>query len=63
MRKTENMKDYSTLTDNAISFYALRNLEALVQLLNDKMPDDKLSRRELIKVSVSLNNLLKELEK
>ena len=63
MRKTETRKDYSTLTDDAINYYVVSDLKALTELLQNKMPEGKMSKKDLIKVSVSLNNLLKDLEK
>lgn len=57
MRKYETAKDYKTLTDKAVRWEMEDNLKALVDYLNN----EPLSRNEAVKVSVSLNNLLKDL--
>ena len=57
MRKHETAKDYKTLTDKAVKWWMEDNLNTLVDYLNNK----PLSRSEAVKVSVSLNNLLKDL--
>lgn len=57
MRKQETTKDYKTLTDSAVRWEMEDNLKALVDYLNN----EPLSRSEAVKVSVSLNNLLKDL--
>lgn len=57
MRKHETAKDYKTLTDSAVKWWMEDNLKAFVDYLNN----EPLSRNEAVKVSVSLNNLLKEL--
>lgn len=57
MRKCETAKDYKTLTDSAVRWEMEDNLKALVDYLNN----EPLSRSEAVKVSVSLNNLLKDL--
>lgn len=57
MRKHETAKDYKTLTDKAVKWWMEDNLKALVDYLNNK----PLSRSEAVNVSVSLNNLLKDL--
>lgn len=57
MRKYETAKDYKTLTDSAVRWEMEDNLKALVDYLNN----EPLSRSEAVKVSVSLNNLLKDL--
>lgn len=57
MRKYETTKDYKTLTDSAVRWEMEDNLKALVDYLNN----EPLSRSEAVKVSVSLNNLLKDL--
>lgn len=62
MRKYETAKDYKTLTDRAIRWTIEDNLKALVDYLNNgPLNDEPLSRSEAVKVSVSLNNLLKDL--
>lgn len=58
MRKHETTKDYKTLTDSAVKWWMEDNLKVLVDYLNNK----PLSRSEAVKVSVALNNLLKDLE-
>lgn len=58
MRKYETAKDYKTLTDSAVRWEMEDNLKALVDYLNN----EPLSRSEAVKVSVSLNNLLKDLD-
>lgn len=57
MRKHETAKDYKTLTDSIVRWEMEYNLKALVDYLNNA----PLSRSEAVKVSVSLNNLLKDL--
>lgn len=58
IRKKETSKDYKTLTDSAVKWWMEDNLKALVDYLNN----EPLSRSEAVKVSVALNNLLKDLE-
>lgn len=61
MRKHETAKDYKTLTDKAVNWEMCDNLKILVDYLNKQAKDEKLSRNDAVKVSVSLNNLLKDL--
>lgn len=61
MRKHETAKDYKTLTDKAVKWEMCDNLKILVDYLNKQAKEEKLSRNDAVKVSVSLNNLLKDL--
>lgn len=61
MRKHETAKDYKTLTDKAVKWEMCDNLKTLVSYLNNQVDNDTLLRSEAVKVSVSLNNLLKDL--
>lgn len=61
MRKHETAKDYKTLTDKAVNWEMCDNLKTLIDYLNKQAKDETLLRSEGIKVSVSLNNLLKDL--
>jgi len=61
MRKHEAAKDYKTLTDKAVKWWMEDNLKVLVDYLNKQAKEETLLRSEAVKVSVSLNNLLKDL--
>ena len=61
IRKTETSKDYKTLTDQAVNREMCDNLNKLVKYLNEQAEQETLLRSEAIKISVSLNNLLKDL--
>ena len=61
IRRTETLKDYKTLTDSAVNWEMSSNLKTLVDYLNEQAKNDTLLRSESIKISVSLNNLLKDL--
>lgn len=61
IRKTETSKDYKNLTDSAVNWEMCKNLDTLVSYLNDQTDKETVLRSEAIKVSVSLNNLLKDL--
>lgn len=61
MRKHETAKDYKTLTDKAVNWEMWGNLKTLVDYLDKHAIEEKLSRNDAVKVSVSLNNLLKDL--
>lgn len=61
MRKHETAKDYKTLIDKAVRWEMEYNLKTLVDYLNKQAKDERLLRSEAVKVSVSLNNLLKDL--
>lgn len=61
MRKHETAKDYKTLTDQAVKWEMCDNLKTLVDYLNKQAKEETLLRNEAVKVSVSLNNLLKDL--
>ena len=61
IRKTETTKDYKTLTDSIINWEMCNNLKALTNYLNEQANNDTLLRSEAIKISVTLNNLLKDL--
>ena len=61
MRKHETAKDYKTLTDQAVNWEMCDNLKTLVSYLNKQADNKTLSRSEAVKVSVTLNNLLKDL--
>lgn len=58
MRKTETSRDYKSLTDKAIRWYIESNFKQLEKVVKDL---DSLDRSKQIKISVSLNNLLKNL--
>lgn len=59
MRIHEKASDYKTLTQQSVKRELVNNLDDLVKYLNDHL--DELSRQDAVKVSVSLNNLLKDL--
>ena len=61
MRKHETAKDYKTLTDQAVNWEMRDNLKTLLSYLNKQAHNKTLLRNEVVKVSVSLNNLLKDL--
>jgi len=61
MRRHETTKDYKTLTDRAVNLEMFDNLTALSIYLSKKVKEKTLLRSESVKVSVSLNNLLKDL--
>lgn len=61
MRKHETAKDYRTLTDQAVNWEMRDNLKTLVDYLNKQEKEKTLLRSEAVKVSVTLNNLLKDL--
>lgn len=61
MRKHETAKDYKTLTNQAVNWEMCDNLKTLVDYLNNQAKEETLLRNEAVKVSVSLNNLLKDL--
>lgn len=61
MRIHETAKDYKTLTDKSVNREMCNNLKTLIDYLNEQAKDKTLNRSEAIKVSVSLNNLLKDL--
>lgn len=61
MRKHETAKDYKTLTDQAVNWEMCDNLKTLVDYLNKQAKEETLLRSKAVKVSVSLNNLLKDL--
>lgn len=61
MRKHETLKDYKTLTDQAVNREMCDNLKTLTIYLNDQAKADTLLRSEAVKIFVSLNNLLKDL--
>ena len=58
MRRTETASDYKSLTDKAIKWYIESNFKQLQKVIEDL---DKLDRTKQIKISVALNNLLKNL--
>lgn len=58
MRRTETEKDYKSLTDKAIKWYIESNYKQLQKVLQDL---DSLDRSKQIKISVTLNNLLRNL--
>lgn len=61
MRRHEKASDYKTLTRQSIKREMVNNLDDLVKYLNDHL--DELSRSDAVKISVTLNNLMLELEK
>lgn len=62
IRKKETARDYITLTDTAVSWSMCDNLKALVDYLNEPAETGPIARNKAVKVSVALNNLLKDLE-
>lgn len=58
MRRTETEKDYKSLTDKAIKWYIESNFKQLQKVLQDL---DRLDRSKQIKISIALNNLLRNL--
>lgn len=61
MRKHEKANDYKTLTDQSVKREMITNLDDLVKYLNDHL--DELSRHDAVKISITLNNLMLNLEK
>lgn len=61
IRKTETAKDYKTLTDSSVNWEMCHNLKTLTNYLNEQAKNDTLLRSEAVKISVALNNLLKDL--
>lgn len=61
MRKHETAKDYKTLTDKAVNLEMCDNLTALSNYLSKQVKEKTLSRSEAVKISVTINNLLKDL--
>lgn len=59
MRRHEKASDYKTLTGQSIKQEIINNLDDLVKYLDDHL--DELSRQDGVKISVTLNNLLKDL--
>lgn len=59
MRIHEKVSDYKTLTQQSVKRELVNNLSDVVKYLNDHL--DELSRQDAVKISVSLNNLLKDL--
>ena len=63
LRFKETTKDYKDLTNQAIMRTLAGNLADLTETLKAKVPYGRMSRAKMIKASVTINNLLKELEK
>jgi len=61
LRRYEKVSDYKTLTQQSIKREMIINLDDLVKYLNDHL--DELSRQDAVKISVTLNNLMLDLEK
>lgn len=61
MRIHEKASDYKTLTQRSIKREVVNNLDDIVKYLNDHL--DELSRADAVKISVTLNNLMLDLEK
>lgn len=61
MRKHEKASDYKTLNYLSIERELISNLDDLVKYLNDHL--DELSRQDAVKISLTLNNLMLDLEK
>lgn len=58
MRRTEKASDYKSLTDKAVKWYIESNFKQLEKVVKDL---ESLDRSKQIKISVTLNNLLRNL--
>ena len=61
MRRHEKASDYKTLNTLSIHREMYKNLDDLAKYLNDHF--DELGRGDAVKISVTLNNLMLDLEK
>ena len=61
MRKHETLKDYKTLKDGAVKWEMAVNLKTLGDYLSKLSKEGTLTRDKAVKVSLALNNLLKDL--
>lgn len=61
VRRHEKASNYRTLERIAIKREAVKNLSDLANYMRDHL--DEISRSDLIKISVALNNLILDIEK